>query len=302
MSDVFCKLCGGSDQISVSYSGEMRNSGQYEKFKQGPKIYECGKCRTEFIDLEKFQIELNYDGGYWGDKKGVATAESFKKAHDKALVEAEQWRTKLNRNLFTGRSVMDFGAGTGAFLEVISETASATYAIEADPMMRAKLSKHHAKVYEGLEDAICDGLQVDIVVCFDVLEHLTEPLSYVERIGTILRTGGIFVIGVPNKDDYYKELVGNYKRQFYHLEHLWYYSLDSLKLIASSSGYTTLDFGYLHKYTFLNFINWLSLGRPTGNPPAPSNLQNFDGRFRQWLEEEGASSHVFIVMQRNKGE
>lgn len=302
MTDVLCKLCGGSDQMSVSYSGEMRNSGQYEKFRQGPKVYECGNCRTEFLDLEKFQIELNYDGGYWTDKKGVATAESFKIAHDKALVEAKQWHTKLNRNLFKGKAVMDFGAGTGAFLEVISEKASATHAIEADPMMRGKLSKHHTKVYESLEDAICDDLEVDTVVCFDVLEHLPEPLSYVEKMARILRPGGIFVIGVPNKDDYYKDLVGSYKRQFYHLEHLWYYSLDSLKLIASSTGYSMLDYGYLHKYTFLNFINWLSLGRPTGNPPAPSRLQNFDGRFTEWLEEEGASSHVFIVMQRSIGE
>jgi len=39
---------------------------------------------------------------------------------------------------------------------------------------------------------------LDLILCLDVLEHLIDPWKTVERLDTLLRPGGSFIISVPN--------------------------------------------------------------------------------------------------------
>jgi SAM-dependent methyltransferase len=297
MIKTVCKLCGSSSQISLSYDGEMRSSGQFDKFNDGIMVFRCSKCNTEFLDSSPNAISADYEEGYWKDKKGIDSLEEIEKAHIKACVEAESWIDRIGLNRFKGKRVLDLGAGTGAFLNVIKSEALSTVAVEMDRSMKSFIDGKVSNVYSSLDDAIAGSELVDVVVSFDVFEHLVDPVSYLKDIKKVLKKNGQVIIGVPNQKDFYKDIVTSYKRHFYHVEHLWYFSLESLKFLAEESGFYIKRPGYLHKYTFMNIVNWLKLDRPTGNPPAPSFYGKFDSDFQVWLEENGVSSHVYVIME-----
>jgi 2-polyprenyl-3-methyl-5-hydroxy-6-metoxy-1,4-benzoquinol methylase len=102
----------------------------------------------------------------------------------------------------SGREFLDYGSGIGSNALVFGLTGfSVTLADIADPLRhfaRWRLERRGLRVrtidlkHEQLERA-----RYDVITCFDVLEHVPDPLSAVERMRDALRPGGTFFLYAP---------------------------------------------------------------------------------------------------------
>jgi 2-polyprenyl-3-methyl-5-hydroxy-6-metoxy-1,4-benzoquinol methylase len=118
-----------------------------------------------------------------------------------------QIRSLLSRGLPANRHsrILDFGCGDGLLLSVAEELGYANLCgidlvkgLVVIAQARTKASIDHGNGLEYLKKTA--DLSFDVVIAFDVIEHLTRPelLEWSEQISRVLARGGRLLIHVPN--------------------------------------------------------------------------------------------------------
>lgn len=101
-------------------------------------------------------------------------------------------------------SVLDVGCGAGATLGWLKDSGRCRTAVGIELMpAAAELARQRAdRVLVGdanaLVESALDAGSFDLVLCLDVLEHLTDPWAFVSKVQRLLRPGGTLVASLPN--------------------------------------------------------------------------------------------------------
>lgn len=101
-----------------------------------------------------------------------------------------------------GREFLDYGSGIGSNALVFGLAGfQVTLADVADPLRnfarwRCERRGIRVRVIDLKRESL-ERERYDVVTCFDVLEHVPNPLSAVRRMRDALRTGGIFFLYAP---------------------------------------------------------------------------------------------------------
>lgn len=101
------------------------------------------------------------------------------------------------RHLKPSGTMLDFGCGQGTFLNMISLRRSDVELLGYDPQASVHTGRESFKIITDI--ASIDKSSVDLVVAFEVLEHLTNPEmeEFTEIVQTILSKDGTLLISVP---------------------------------------------------------------------------------------------------------
>ena len=99
-------------------------------------------------------------------------------------------------------TILEIGCGEGEFgLRLKKERGAKVWGVEYDPVSASKAEKVLDKVLTGdinkALDELPDGY-FDAVVCNDVLEHLTDPYTVLDRLKKKLSSNGVVVSSIPN--------------------------------------------------------------------------------------------------------
>lgn len=146
-----------------------------------------------------------------------------------------------------GKRVLDVGsgAGYGSFILAQHGKAKSVHGIDIDPETVTYAQKIYGtnsnKVSYAVDSAetlstIKDS-SYDIVVCFELIEHITKQSSCISHIKRILKPDGILIISTPNKFTYPD---GNE----FHLKEL--YPKQFEKLIRTHFKQVTMTYQSLH--------------------------------------------------------
>ena len=73
-------------------------------------------------------------------------------------------------------NVLEYGCGTGMFLSELSKKKIKCQGIEVDPY-QIKIAKNNGLNVENIKLESLKNNSFDLCVMFDVLEHLTKPIS-----------------------------------------------------------------------------------------------------------------------------
>lgn len=99
-------------------------------------------------------------------------------------------------------SIADIGGGAGATLTLVKEHYPNARTICVDrhgPAIAKARACGHVGVLCDLQASIPEEIeQCDVVVCLDVLEHLVDPWSVLEKIHARMKPGAQVVISLPN--------------------------------------------------------------------------------------------------------
>ncbi len=283
---MICRLCG-SDDVSVVFQGDIRSGGAHTASDEKAKVYRCHACSVEFLTTD---VELE-DSEYWDKKEDSFSKE---KIYEKYDGEQLKWLERIGLNTFRDKVVLDFGCGHGTFLDLVSTISKKTFGVEKDKDLFLEFYEDKPyEIFETLADIEDDS--IDLLVSFDVIEHLSKPIDVLSEIHRVLKKEAVIYIGVPNQNDFLKEIEESYLPFYYHKSHLFYHDIASLRYILDKAGLSYKDSSFLHKYNIYNMINWLKQNRATGNP---EKKHPFDGghdtMFKSYVEEKGIASHILI--------
>jgi 2-polyprenyl-3-methyl-5-hydroxy-6-metoxy-1,4-benzoquinol methylase len=131
--------------------------------------------------------------------------------------------------------ILDYGAGTGAFLEMCKKNKWEALGIEPDETARKVMAeKFKISSYTSLEEAKIDSafFGFDVITAWHVLEHVPNIKETIEIFKSLLKEKGILIVAVPNPTShdafFYKENWAAYDVP----RHLWHFApADMVKLM-----------------------------------------------------------------------
>jgi 2-polyprenyl-3-methyl-5-hydroxy-6-metoxy-1,4-benzoquinol methylase len=150
--------------------------------------------------------------------------------------------TRLGREPIT---MLDIGAASGLFVRAARAQGVAAEGIELSGWACEQARREHGiDLIEG--DLIRDDLDIrssyDVIVMNHVLEHLVDPLAYLDRIRDLLIPNGLLVIEIPqqfiNPIDLLYRWAG-YRRPYSlaSVHHPYFYTVSSILRLMEMSGF-----------------------------------------------------------------
>jgi SAM-dependent methyltransferase len=122
------------------------------------------------------------------------------------LLEAEHVaRYRWAAALAEGKRVLDAGCGTGYGAELLTREGAASVVgvdVDAEVVDAAQRDGSGAVTFAAadLRELPEDLGTFDLVVCFEVLEHIDEPEAALDRLAASLAPDGVLVVSSPNRD------------------------------------------------------------------------------------------------------
>jgi SAM-dependent methyltransferase len=97
--------------------------------------------------------------------------------------------------------ILDVGAGVGATLRWLKSIypEATTTGLELNPALKLDLEKNaDIAIIGDIRDCFQQLSEYDLILCLDVLEHLTDSVDTLKTLSTRLRPAGHVIVSVPN--------------------------------------------------------------------------------------------------------
>lgn len=221
LKNIACPLCK-SDKIFPKGKYYTKHGLMY-----------CKHCRLVFMEKIPAPKELHshYSDYPYFFPQNVRF--SIEKSYEELLVRLEPYR--INNCL------LDYGCGTGIFLQKAKEKGWQVYGIELSEKALIECHKQNLTVYKTVEELQSfHNIKFDVITMFEVIEHLSEINSVLSSLTHLLRKDGGLFLTTPNFNNptrwFYKE---NYHNIEYP-EHLLYFTCSSINHHFKRSGYKNL--------------------------------------------------------------
>jgi ubiquinone/menaquinone biosynthesis C-methylase UbiE len=193
-------------------------------------------------------MSFDYEQSIWG--KGTAS-----------LRPSDPTSIRLRQALFAleqvpdGATILEVGSGAGQFIRAIKQVRQEINCLGCDisrgAIEQAKTARDGVTYALSEENRLPygDGV-IDMVLLFDVLEHVQNPEQFLMEIKRVLKPGGLFFAFVPCEGDWLsfwhclrmfgigKDLTKKYAG------HINYFSRKSLKKLIKNSGFNLVRVRY----------------------------------------------------------
>ncbi|HTF87827.1 MAG TPA: class I SAM-dependent methyltransferase [Planctomycetota bacterium] len=233
--DPACPLCGSRARR------ELRRDGAHT-------LVRCEGCELCYVTPRReaaLLLSEVYDASYW--RSPAARERGYS---DYAGEEALYLRTfrrrfdQLAPQLPRGGRALDVGCAAGFSMRVLEERGFEVFGIEPSAAIRAVALRHFApeRIHGGtLIDAPFDPGSFDLIVMWDVLEHLPDPVEGLRKAAALLTPEGRLVLETQNIEALAARVLGSRWTHFKHDEHLVHFSRKTLKRALESAGFELLS-------------------------------------------------------------
>lgn len=127
-------------------------------------------------------------------------------------------------------------------MEVAKERGWEVYGIEYSKTTYDSCIAKGLNVHFGsIENFDSEPGTFDVIVSFEVIEHLTEPMPFISQSYDLLRRGGIMYLSTPNFNSYLRYRLQDKYDVIDYPNHLSYFSVKTLKKAFTSVGFETLN-------------------------------------------------------------
>jgi SAM-dependent methyltransferase len=129
------------------------------------------------------------------------------------------------------------------------------------------------------DETVCDGKNIihcdikelinydnmfDIIYGIHFLEHLQNPLDFINTTYKNLNMGGRLILEIPNVEEPLLTVWKNktFNKYYWRPDHLFFYDYDSIKKMIIRSFFCYYDVVRKQKYGLFNHLNWLIRKKP----------------------------------------
>ncbi len=213
-------------QCLVCESKNIHPMKGYESFQLG----KCSDCGFVFmLRIPTIQELKDYYAVYFYDKEQYLSPLTIS-SYNKLLDQFEPYRKTGN--------LIDVGCGQGWFLDAAKKRGWNVYGTEYSEVAVQKCSARGINMHQGaLNPADFAGIEFDIIVSFEVFEHINNPNEEFQNMYQLLRKGGLLYFTTPNFNYYLRYQM---KAQFsiiMYPEHLSYYTPKTINTALTRNNF-----------------------------------------------------------------
>lgn len=237
-----CPLCGSTAEGKVIVESNVEPSRLTEFAFASRKLpeymhsrmVECGDCGLLYGNPA-----VSIDSGLSAYKE--AAFDSGQESRFAAQTYAKLVASQLN-SIESRERALDIGAGDGAFLEQLVQLGFRDITgVEpsAAPIASSKPDVRNLIRHDIFRARDFEGRQFNLVTCFQVMEHLWNPLELARDVHSILKPGGLFVTVTHNLKAYSARMLGD-KSPIFDIEHLQLFSEKTIRALLQRAGFTDI--------------------------------------------------------------
>jgi ubiquinone/menaquinone biosynthesis C-methylase UbiE/archaellum component FlaC len=122
----------------------------------------------------------------------------------------EHWhRYAYTAQFVSGKNVLDLASGEGYGSASLATTARQVIALDIDEnaVKHARLkypSPNLHFIVGSIMEMPISMIGFDVIVCFEAIEHISDPEKLLNGVKRLLVPGGLFLVSTPNKPEYKK--------------------------------------------------------------------------------------------------
>lgn len=261
-------------------------------------IFECADCTHRFTQDIPDEQEI---GAYYKADSYISHTDT-KEGFINSLYHMVRKRTLQGKKNMVEKgtglkkaNLLDIGAGTGAFLNVMKQAGWKVTGLEPDVITRQRAASLYQLDLQSNE--VLFDLQentIDAITMWHVLEHVQNLHSYMQQIKKILKPSGKIFIAVPNYTSIdatiYRECWAAYDVP----RHLHHFSPTSMRNLFQLNGLQLTETQPMWFDSF--YISMLSEQYKTGNSALISAGWNgLRSNANTLQKKEAASSLIYIA-------
>lgn len=252
VTDTSCLLCNGkAGLIHASYPGYQ----EPDTF----GIYHCPECNTAF-SLPRTDPTGIYNNIYRnaervpGYNRYMLYAEIIDKVKDplKFLAGSSEpyWGVReALAQLDPGRaSILEIGSGMGYLTYSLVRSGYDARGIDISETAVNRARDRFGDYYTRMDASDLageNGKQYDVVIATEVIEHIPDPVKFIDSVFSLLKPGGQAIITTPNKSLY---PAGTIWASDLPPVHVWWFSEDSMRYLAGRYGSSVSFINYKEYY------------------------------------------------------
>lgn len=203
-------------------------------------IVSCKSCGFKFTNPRP---ENSVIGDYYKAEEYVSHSNTTKGVVNKLYHSVRNYTLKQKLKLISSYvsrgTMLDYGSGTGMFLNVCKNDGWETYGMEPDDNARKMSIEKGLDVFsdkDKVSDRIADK-KFNAITLWHVLEHVTDMEATLSFFKSKLNNDGVLIIAVPNHvsydAQYYKEFWAAYDVP----RHLHHFDINSMTSLVEKAGF-----------------------------------------------------------------
>ena len=310
LSENDAKKCFPSNKRYKIDCPACKSSNLRDEFEKNSFTYvSCNSCHSLFLSPRPSEESFNEfykdskSSKYWAENFFPATAESRREKIFKPRVK--RINNLCNELGFNPSVVMDIGAGYGIFLEEWRKVASNSRVIGVEP------SKHLANICrkkdievieEVAEDVKGFDSMVDLLVCFEVLEHIHSPIDFINKLHKLIKPGGYILLSTLTIDGFDLQVLWDKSDSISPPHHINFFSINGFHALLNQCGFKDIN-TFTPGVLDVDIVNNAILKNPEiiKNHRFLKKIIKDDllsKSFQEYLSKNKLSSHAWIMAKK----
>ena len=224
-----CPACGSNELVPHLTCEDHTVS--HETF----QIVMCGVCNLAITSPQPESADLGryYESEEYISHSGKTTGLSS--VYHLARSYHLKWKKSLIKTYATKGSVLDFGCGTGEFLQTMKKAGWSIFGVEPSDLARQKASGlKGSKIVADIHQLHKDNFT--IITLWHVLEHLPNLNEMLQMLLSKLDTNGTLFLAVPNYESADAQKYQSHWAGYDVPRHLWHFSKKSMTHLVAKAG------------------------------------------------------------------
>ncbi len=206
-------------------------------------VFACSskQCGLRFASpqLDDEHLCQAYEMNYYPASRQSRTLQYENTARE--ILEQVFARLAQKTGPLAGKAILDYGCGRGDLCAVASELKLIPTGIEFDDNARLEAA-HNGRfsVYKDIDSLVQKEplKKFDLVVLWQVIEHLRVPWGELRRLHCVLKPGGVLIVSTPNADGLKARSLRSRWDNYTNPTHFYYFTPRSLHLTLNVAGFS----------------------------------------------------------------
>jgi SAM-dependent methyltransferase len=133
-------------------------------------------------------------------------------------------------------SILEVGAGLGYLTYALGKCGYRVTGIDLSTDAVQSARGRFGDYFKccSCEELASSGSRFDVIIVTEVIEHVTDPVSFLKAVRSCLTSNGVVLLTTPNRSYFPRDYV-------WHTElppvHLWWFSEEAIRLCAHAAGF-----------------------------------------------------------------